>query len=65
MEGKEGDPDKHKALYNRFQRVIATELPVCHVNSLPSHTVATEKVMDFPQGIWGTSTPIDMVWLKE
>ena len=65
MAAKEGDPDKRKALYNEFQMIIATELPVYHVNTLPYHTVANEKVMDFPQGIWGTSTPIDMVWLKE
>ena len=61
----ETDPAKRKELYDEFQAIIADELPVYHINTLPYHTVYNDKVMNPPIGIWGTSTPIDMVWLKE
>jgi peptide/nickel transport system substrate-binding protein len=48
-----------------FQAFIADELPVYHTNTLPYHTVFNNKVKNAPMGIWGTSTPIDMVWLDE
>ncbi|MGB7317040.1 MAG: ABC transporter substrate-binding protein [Planktotalea sp.] len=65
MAAKESDPAKRKALYDEFQMIIATELPVYHVNTLPYHTVFNNKVKNAPMGIWGTSTPIDMVWIDE
>jgi peptide/nickel transport system substrate-binding protein len=65
MAAVETDLDKRKALYAEFQEIIATELPVYHVNTIPYHTVYSDKVGNPPIGIWGTSTPIDMVYLKE
>jgi len=60
----EADNDKRKALYDEFQSIIADELPVYHTNTLPYHTVYNEKIGNPPLGIWGTSTPIDMTYLK-
>lgn len=65
MAGVENDPEKRKALYAEFQQIIADELPVYHINTLPYHTVYSDKVGNPPLGIWGTSTPIDMTYLKE
>lgn len=65
MAAKEGDTEKRKALYDEFQAIIAAEVPVYHVNTLPYHTVFNNKVKNAPMGIWGTSTPIDMVWIDE
>ncbi len=65
MAAVEADPAKRKALYAEFQAIIADELPVYHTNTLPYHTVyQTDKVGNPPIGIWGTSTPIDMTYLK-
>ena len=61
----ETDPEARKALYAEFQAIIAAELPVYHTNTLPYHTVYSNKVGNPPLGIWGTSTPIDMTYLKE
>ena len=47
------------------QKIIANEVPVYHVNTLPYHTIYSDKVGNPPIGIWGTSTPIDMTYLKE
>lgn len=59
------DPAKRKALYAEFQAIIADELPIYHVNTVPYHTIYyTDKIGNPPLGIWGTSTPIDMTYLK-
>ena len=65
MAAIETDDAKRKALYKEFQEIIADELPVYHTNTLPYHTVYSNKVGNPPIGIWGTSTPIDMTYLKE
>ena len=65
MAAVEGDPEKRKALYAEFQQIIADELPVYHINTLPYHTVYSDKVGNPPLGIWSTSSPIDMVYLKD
>ena len=65
MAGVENNPVKRKALYDEFQAIIATELPVYHTHTEPYHTVYSEQVGNPPLGIWGTSTPIDMTYLKE
>jgi len=65
MAAVETDIEKRKALYAEFQEIIADELPVYHTNTLPYHTVFNDKVKNAPMGIWGTSTPIDTVWLDE
>jgi len=65
MAAVEADPAKRTALYAEFQAIIADELPVYHVNTVPYHTIYnTEKVGNPPIGIWGTSTPIDQTYLK-
>lgn len=65
MAAVENDPAKRKALYAEFQAIIADELPVYHTNTLPYHTVYSDKVGNPPLGIWGTSTPLDMTYLKD
>ena len=62
--GQESDPEKRKALYSKFQKIVAKELPVYWAYALPYHTVYNEKVGNAPQGIWATSSPMDRVYLK-
>ena len=61
----ENDPAKRAEMYAEFQAIIADELPVYHTNTLPYHTVYSDKIGNPPLGIWGTSTPIDMTYIKE
>ena len=65
MAAVETDPSKRTALYAEFQQIIADEVPVYHTNTLPYHTVFNDNVGNPPLGIWGTSTPIDMTYLKK
>ncbi|MEM9677656.1 MAG: ABC transporter substrate-binding protein [Pseudomonadota bacterium] len=64
MAGKETDPEKRKALYKEFQQIVADELPVYWLNTLPYHTVYSDKVGNPVKGIWASSSPMDRVYLK-
>ena len=66
MAAKESDSEKRKALYKEFQEIVADEVPLYFTNTLPYHTVYnTEKVGNPPLGIWSTSSPMDMTYIKE
>lgn len=65
MASKENDPEKRKALYFEFQDIISAEVPQYFTNALPYHTIYSDKVGNPPLGIWSTSSPIDMTYLKE
>ncbi len=64
LAGKETDPEKRKALYKEFQQIVADELPIYFMNTLPYHTVYSDKVGNPPLGIWSTSSPMDKTYLK-
>ena len=57
----EGDVEKRKALYSEFQQIVATDLPIYWINSLPYHTAYNKRLQNPPKGIWGTMHPMDMV----
>lgn len=65
MAGKESDPEKRKALYKEFQEITSKELPVYWLNTLPYHTVYSNKVGNPPLGIWASSSPMDKIYLKK
>lgn len=65
MAGTENDPEKRKALYKEFQEIVAEEVPIYFLNAVPMHTIYSDKVGNPPMGIWGTSSPIDMTYLKD
>ena len=64
LAGKETDLDKRKALYSEFQKIVADEVPVYWTNTLPYHTVYNNKVGNPPLGIWSSSSPLDLTYLK-
>lgn len=61
----ETDFEKRKALYAQFQQIVAQDLPIYWINSLPYHTAYDKRLQNPPVGIWGTMHPMDMVsWSK-
>ncbi len=64
MAGIETDPSKRAELYSEFQKITAAELPVYWTNTLPYHTVYNNKVGNPPLGIWASSSPMDLMYLK-
>ncbi len=65
MAAQENDPEKRKALYSEFQKIVADEVPLYVTNTLPYHTIYSNKVGNPPLGIWATSSPLDRVYLKK
>ncbi len=55
------DADKRAALYAEFQGIIAQDVPIYFINSLPYHTAYDKRLKNVPTGIWGTMHPMDMV----
>ena len=62
--GSTNDPEKRKALYAEFQEIIAAELPLYPLWASPYHTVSSASVGNAPDSVWGTSSPLDRVYLK-
>jgi len=63
--GKTNDTEERKALYAEFQEIIADELPLYPLFPSPYHTVSNTAVVNAPNSIWGSSSPLDKVWLRQ
>ena len=57
------DPDRRKALYEEFQRIVNEDLPLYFINEEPYVTVSHKTVMNPPETVWGAMQPMDEVWL--
>lgn len=62
--GVETDQEKRRELYAEFQSIVADDVPIHYVNTVPYHTIASEQVGNVPGGIWATVQPLDRVYLK-
>ena len=62
--GQERNPSERKALYAKFQKIVAEELPVYWSYTLPYHTISSTSLGNQPRGIWATVSPLDRVYLK-
>lgn len=65
LAGKATDDDERAAFYQEFQEIVADELPVYWINSLPYHTASSLRVQNVPVSIWGTMAPMDEVYLDQ
>ena len=45
-------------------QIIAQELPLYPIWASPYHTVSSNGVGNAPDSVWGTSSPLDRVYLK-
>lgn len=58
----ETDQEKRKALYQEFQQIVAADVPIYWLNSLPYHTGYHEGLGGLPTSIWGPMHPLDNVF---
>jgi len=58
------DPDKRRARYAEFQRIVTEDVPVHFLMVVPYHTLSSKTVRDLPDGIWGVLSPMDGTWLQ-
>jgi peptide/nickel transport system substrate-binding protein len=61
----ETDPEKRKALYSEFQKIVNDEVPLYFTNTVPYHTISAKNVANAPVSIWGGSSPLDRVYLTD
>ena len=59
---QEIDPVRREELYSQFQYIVAEELPVLWINSLPFHTIYHTGLGNLPLTIWGVHSPMDEVY---
>ena len=64
LAGSTNDQELRKKYYAEFQQILADELPLYPLFPSPYHTVSNAKVGNAPESIWGTSHPLDQVYLK-
>ena len=64
MGGRELDAEKRRAIYSDVQKLLADELPVYWVHTLPYHTVYNKRIGNPPKTIWGTSSPLDEIYVR-
>lgn len=65
LAGKEQDVEKRTELYTEFQNIVADELPVYWINTLPFHTATWNYVHNVPVSIWGPMAPWDEVYMTK
>ena len=55
--------DERKGFYDEFQQIVADDLPIYWINTLPYHTAYNVQVQNVPVGIWGPMSPMNEVWI--
>lgn len=65
LAGKATDESERTKLYAEFQEIVADELPIYWINSLPYHTGYNNRVHNVPTTIWGAMAPMDEVFVTE
>ena len=61
----ETDVTARKALYERFQQILKTDLPLLWTHEAPYYTIHHKHLMNMDTGIWGGLSPADIVYWKD
>lgn len=57
---------ERKELYDEFQQIVHSELPVIWINVLPFNTIYDTNLVNPPTSIWGIHSPLDeLYWRKQ
>ncbi len=64
LAGSTNDIEERKKYYKEFQQILADELPLYPLFPSPYHTVSNKSIVNAPNSIWGTSSPMDRVWIQ-
>jgi peptide/nickel transport system substrate-binding protein len=57
----EMDPERRKALYLQFQKLVVDEVPIYFINVVPYYGIWRKGLQEVPQTIWGPLSPLDQV----
>ncbi|MFB9269819.1 ABC transporter substrate-binding protein [Bradyrhizobium erythrophlei] len=56
---KETSPEKRKALYSDFQKIVVSDAPIYFINAVPYHSAFSKGLGHLPTTIWGVMSPLD------
>ncbi|MGM4916563.1 ABC transporter substrate-binding protein [Tardiphaga sp. 813_E8_N1_3] len=59
---QETSPDKRKALYSEFQKIVVTDVPIYFVNATPYYNAFSKGLGGLPTTIWGMMSPLDELY---
>jgi peptide/nickel transport system substrate-binding protein len=62
---QEPSPEKRKALYAEFQKLVVNDVPIYFINSAPYRNAFSKGLDNLPTSIWGVMSPLDEINWKE
>ena len=58
----ETSPEKRKALYSEFQKIVVSDVPIYFVNVTPYYNAFSKGLAGLPTTIWGVMSPLDELY---
>ncbi|KPF97627.1 peptide ABC transporter substrate-binding protein [Rhodopseudomonas sp. AAP120] len=59
---QETSPEKRKALYSEFQKIVVSDVPIYFINAAPYYNAFAKGLSALPTTIWGVASPLDEVY---
>jgi peptide/nickel transport system substrate-binding protein len=59
---KEIVPEKRKALYSEFQKLVVADAPIYFINATPYYNAFSKGLSGLPTTIWGMMSPLDELY---
>ncbi|MDB5656480.1 MAG: extracellular solute-binding protein family 5 precursor, partial [Tardiphaga sp.] len=59
---RETSPDKRKAMYSEFQKIVVAEVPIYFINATPYYNAFGKGLGNLPTTIWGVMSPLDELY---
>lgn len=58
---RETSPDKRKAMYSEFQKIVVSDAPIYFINAVPYYNAFSKGLSNLPTTIWGMMSPLDEI----
>ncbi|MGJ4961911.1 ABC transporter substrate-binding protein [Bradyrhizobium sp. HKCCYLRH3061] len=58
----ETSPEKRKALYSEFQKIVVSDVPIYFINVSPYYNAFAKGLGNLPNSIWGMMSPLDELY---
>ena len=58
----ETSPEKRKALYSEFQKIVVADVPIYFINATPYYNAFSKGLANLPTSIWGVMSPLDEIY---
>lgn len=59
---KEISPEKRRALYSEFQKIVVNDVPIYFINGTPYRNAFAKGLGGLPTSIWGLMSPLDEIY---